>query len=205
MMHATRLALGLALITIWLAACQPQRLTPVPAALPSPTPSPGAAPLPPAATALPLANVLPTASPTATTPAPTATVLPTASPTAGQAESLQIRLRLAEAEMTAVLIDSSATRDLLALLPLTLTFEDHAATEKIGYLTTRLSTADAPAGYDPEPGDVAYYAPWGNLALYHRDFGYSSGLVLLGKISGSLAALSAPGALEVTIERVDEP
>ncbi|WP_156468734.1 cyclophilin-like fold protein [Cephaloticoccus capnophilus] len=41
---------------------------------------------------------------------------------------------------------------------------------------------DAPAGSDPELGSVAYYAPWGNLSLFYKDFGYSRGLILLGSI-----------------------
>jgi hypothetical protein len=31
-------------------------------------------------------------------------------------------------------------------------------------------------------GDITYYAPWGNLAIFYRDFGYSPGLVRLGHI-----------------------
>jgi Cyclophilin-like family len=36
------------------------------------------------------------------------------------------------------------------------------------------------AGSDPSIGDIAYYAPWGNLALFYKDFGYSNGLITLG-------------------------
>ena len=100
-------------------------------------------------------------------------------------------------------IESSAAHDFLSLLPLTLTLEDYAGTEKISDLPRRLSIEDAPAGSDPAVGDIAYYAPWGNLALYYRDFGYSSGLIILGRIDGGLEALGAPGSLEVTIERFE--
>ncbi|ELZ92649.1 cyclophilin-like fold protein [Haloferax sulfurifontis] len=37
-------------------------------------------------------------------------------------------------------------------------------------------------GVDPEVGDITYYAPWGNLAIFYREFGYASGLVKLGHI-----------------------
>jgi hypothetical protein len=40
-------------------------------------------------------------------------------------------------------------------------------------------------------GDIAYYAPWGNLAIFHKDFGYSDGLIILGKIDGDVDALNA--------------
>ena len=89
------------------------------------------------------------------------------------------------------------------MLTLTVTLEDHAATEKISYLPRKLSTEGAPAGSDPALGDVAYYAPWGNLALFYKDFGYSSGLINLGRIDSGLEALSVPGAVRATIERLE--
>ena len=89
------------------------------------------------------------------------------------------------------------------MLPLTVTLEDHAATEKISYLPRKLSTEAAPAGSDPAVGDVAYYAPWGNLALFYKDFRYSSGLIKLGRIDSGLEALSVPGTARATIERLE--
>ena len=43
----------------------------------------------------------------------------------------------------------------------------------------RLSTDGAPAGVDPEIGDIAYYAPWGNLALFYSDVHKTRGRVPL--------------------------
>ena len=117
---------------------------------------------------------------------------------------MKIRLRLDSTVLTATLVDSKTTQDFVSLLPLTLTLEDYAGTEKTSVLPGRLSTEGAPAGSDPSVGDIAYYAPWGNLALYYKDFGYSSGLVILGKLDGGMDALSAPGSLRVTIELVSE-
>ena len=105
--------------------------------------------------------------------------------------------------ITATLIDSKTTRDFISLLPLTLTLEDYAGTEKISDLPRRLSTEDAPAGIDPAVGDITYYAPWGNLAIFYRDFGYSSGLVRLGKIDSGIEAFGAPGSVRVRIELIE--
>jgi hypothetical protein len=91
-------------------------------------------------------------------------------------ERMKIRLTVEDTVITATLIDSKTARDLIALLPLTLTLRDYAGTEKISDLPRRLSTEDAPSGSDPSVGDITYYAPWGNLAIFYRDFGYSSGL-----------------------------
>ncbi|HET8569262.1 MAG TPA: cyclophilin-like fold protein [Candidatus Limnocylindria bacterium] len=116
---------------------------------------------------------------------------------------MKIRIRAGNATLTATLNDSSSARDFASLLPLDLTLQDHASTEKIGDLPRRLSTDGAPAGSDPSVGDIAYYAPWGNLAIYYRDFGYSAGLVILGRIDGGVEALSAPGSVRATIERIE--
>ena len=65
--------------------------------------------------------------------------------------------------------------------------------EKIADLPTRLATQGEPAGYTPRTGDVAYYAPWGNLALFIKDFSYSAGLVKLGEIESGLDLLKQSG------------
>jgi hypothetical protein len=114
---------------------------------------------------------------------------------------MRIRITLKDAVVTATLVDSQTTQDFISFLPLTLTLEDYAGTEKISDLPRRLSTEGAPPGSDPSAGDIAYYAPWGNLAMFYRDFGYSSGLVILGKIDSGIEALSVPGSVNVTIEK----
>lgn len=116
---------------------------------------------------------------------------------------MKLRITVDGTERTATLSDSRATRDFLALLPLTLTLEDYAGTEKVSDLPAPLSNEGAPEGSDPSVGDIAYYAPWGNLAIYYRDFGYSSGLIILGKIDGGMEAFSGSGSLNVTIEQMD--
>ena len=117
---------------------------------------------------------------------------------------MKIRLTINGKTVTASLNDNATARDFLALLPLTLTLEDYAATEKISYLPRKLSTAGAPAGFTPSTGDIAYYAPWGNLAIFHKGFRYSEGLVSLGRIESGMEALQIRGALPVTIERIEK-
>ena len=116
-----------------------------------------------------------------------------------QGASMKIRLKVGDTVLTATLIDSATTRDFISLLPLTLTLKDYAGTEKISDLPKRLSAESAPSGSDPSVGDITYYAPWGNLAIFYRDFGYSSGLVILGKMDSGKEALNVPGSLKVTI------
>ena len=115
---------------------------------------------------------------------------------------MKIRLTFDGKAIEATLLDNATARDLLSLLPMTLTLEDYNATEKIGYPPRKLSTAGAPAGVDPSVGDIAYYAPWGNLAIFYKDFGYSRGLIGLGHIDSGIEALNVPGSLKATIVRV---
>ncbi|HXG68299.1 MAG TPA: cyclophilin-like fold protein [Blastocatellia bacterium] len=119
-----------------------------------------------------------------------------------QAKDMKIRIKIGGKVVTAILNDNQTARDFVSLLPQTLTLEDYAGTEKISDLPKRLSTKGAPSGSDPAVGDIAYYAPWGNLAIFYRDFGYSSGLVILGKIDGGMEAFNAPGSVKATIELV---
>ena len=124
-----------------------------------------------------------------------------------EASTMKIRLTFDGKAIEATLLDNATARDFVSLLPVTLALEDYNSTEKIGYPPRKLSTAGAPAGIDPSVGDIAYYAPWGNLALYYKDFRYSDGLILLGKLDGGAETLSVPGSVKVTIELLgkDDP
>ena len=117
-----------------------------------------------------------------------------------EASTMKIRLTINGMPNTATLIDSPTTRDFIALLPMTLKLDDYAATEKIAYLPKKLTTQGAPAGIDPAVGDITYYAPWGNLAIFYRDFGYSKGLIKLGRFDTGVEALAASDSLTILIE-----
>jgi hypothetical protein len=121
-----------------------------------------------------------------------------------QVKAMKIRITIEGTTVAATLDDNKTATDFASLLPLTLTLEDYAATEKISDLPRKLSTQDAPPGHQPSAGEIAYYAPWGNLALFHRDFSYSAGLVRLGSIETGVELLRRPGPLRVTIERTKE-
>jgi hypothetical protein len=119
-----------------------------------------------------------------------------------QVRTMKIRMDVEGTVITATLVDSATSRDFVSLLPLTLILKDYARTEKISDLPRRLSTEGAPPGSDPSIGDITYYSPWGNLAMFYRDFGYSTGLVKLGTIDSGVEVLNRPGALRVTIELI---
>lgn len=124
--------------------------------------------------------------------------------TESMGRTIKIRLKAGDKTLSATLADSAASRDFAAQLPLTLTLEDYVGKEKISDLPKKLSKEGAPPGSDPSVGDIAYYAPWGNLAIFYKDSGYASGLVLLGKVDSGMEALSVPGSITVTVERIAE-
>jgi hypothetical protein len=120
-----------------------------------------------------------------------------------QPAAVKIRIEIGETSIRATLNDSEAARDFASLLPLTVTLEDYAETEKVATLPRKLSITGAPSGSDPDVGDIAYYAPWGNLAIYYRDFGYSAGLVKLGRIDAGIETLERARDGRATITRIE--
>ncbi len=95
--------------------------------------------------------------------------------------------------------DTATARDFAALLPLTLTLSDYAGAENVADLPRRLDTTGAPAAYTGRPGDITYYAPWGNLALFHGSGPNAPGLIRLGRLEPGAAAKLADLNGKVTI------
>lgn len=117
---------------------------------------------------------------------------------------MNIQITINGQVLSATLDDSVAGRDFAGLLPLTLDLEDYAATEKIAQLPRKIATAGAPAGITPVVGDITYYAPWGNLAIFYKGFGHANGLVKLGRIHGDIEALCGRGPLKARFEAVNQ-
>lgn len=101
-------------------------------------------------------------------------------------ETMRIKITAGSKVLTATLLDNATSRDFMALLPLTLTLKDYAGTEKVSDLASPLSTQGAPSGSSSSAGDIALYVPWGNLAIFYRDFVYAAGLITMGKIDSGV-------------------
>jgi hypothetical protein len=130
---------------------------------------------------------------------PQASTAPAATTPTGRTTAMNIRLTLDGHPVAATLNDGPTARDFAAQLPLTLSLRDLNQAEKIADLPRKLSTSGAPEGADPEVGDLAYYAPWNQLATYYRDAPYATGLVILGHMADGGAERLAT-ADEITIE-----
>ncbi|WNO08806.1 cyclophilin-like fold protein [Teredinibacter sp. KSP-S5-2] len=106
-------------------------------------------------------------------------------------------------QVTADLYDNATSKSFISLLPLTLTLNDYNQTEKISDLPQRLPVDGAPEGITPQAGDITYYAPWGNLAIFYRHFGHAKGLIRLGRIESGIDLLKQPGKMKVIIQRAE--
>jgi hypothetical protein len=121
-----------------------------------------------------------------------------------QIPPMKIQMTVAGAVIaTATLDDNASAKDFALLLPLDLSLKDYAATEKIAGLPRKLSINGAPDAYTPSAGDVSYYAPWGNLAIFYEDGHLSSGLVRLARLDFGIDAIRQTGSANVMLGRID--
>lgn len=115
----------------------------------------------------------------------------------------QVRMEIGGQEVLVTLLDNPTANSLWEQIPLTLEFEDFNDTEKIAYPPEELSREGAPDTYDPGPGDVTVYGPWGNIAIFYQDFRDSAGLIPIGQVTSGLEFLqSQAGGFTARLERV---
>lgn len=115
-------------------------------------------------------------------------------------DTMKLKITIGGNTATAILYNNPTSKDFVTILPFTVEMDDYANTEKIFYLSRKLSTQDAPKGFDPSVGDITLYAPWGNIALFYKDFSYSNGLVSLGKMTSGIEHFKTKGKITVTFE-----
>jgi hypothetical protein len=114
---------------------------------------------------------------------------------------MRIKLTISGTQLSGTLGEGPAARDFALLLPLTVALSDFHATERIAQLPRRLRTEGEPTSTGAVPGDIAFYAPWGNLALFYKDQSPAPGLVVLGHLDEPAADVLAglPDAADAVI------
>lgn len=113
---------------------------------------------------------------------------------------LNITISTPEGAVEATLESTPAAQEFARRLPLSLTLNDYAGKEKVSDLPFDLPRKGSPDGFTPTIGDISYYAPWGNLAIFYQPFSYSQGLIKLGRIKGDLKKLGIGKPTLVTIQ-----
>ncbi|NNU37844.1 MFS transporter [Rhizobium sophorae] len=114
---------------------------------------------------------------------------------------VRIRIGFNKLTLTATLYDNPTARDLASLLPLDLKIEDYGRNEKIVHLPRKLTEEGSGPFGNEQPGDLCYFKPWGNLALFHADYRWD-GLIRLGRFDNGFEPLLVRGAYPVRIERI---
>ena len=110
-----------------------------------------------------------------------------------------IQLTVGGTTIDGELWDNPTGRELATRMPLTLTFSDYNAVEKTARLQPALSMDGMPAGDDPNPGEIGWYAPSSDLVLYYGDVGYWNGIARLGTFDASATTLLAEGPADGTV------
>lgn len=119
-------------------------------------------------------------------------------------EATPIRITVGDTVLDGRLWTIPPAQDLIAQLPLTMEFRDLNNVEKIARLPEELTMDGVPPGDDPEPQDIGYYAPSGDLVFYYGDVGYWNGIVRLGVFDSDVDAIrDQSGPFTATIELAD--
>jgi hypothetical protein len=97
--------------------------------------------------------------------------------------------------------ESETTRDLVSLLPLTLTMNDLFGREKFGHLPRAISDSGERT-HSYQVGEIVYWSPGPDIAVYRHDGQTipAPGLIIIGEVESGVETLNVPGSLEVTIE-----
>ena len=114
-----------------------------------------------------------------------------------------LKMTFAGNEIYGEILNTRSGKEFLSQLPATLKFEDYNSTEKISYLQSKLSGQGEPEGFTPKRGDISYYMPWGNLAIFYRDFRYSRSLIKIGTLNDIDKLANMSGSFEAKIEIVE--
>lgn len=117
--------------------------------------------------------------------------------------SMKMNIIIGARTITATMEDNAAAKDLISRLPLEVTLNDfNNTTEKIFYPEPALTLEGVKRGCAPVPGDITIYAPWGNVAIFCKNWSHSNDLIKIGHIDGDgISALTVGGDIKVKFEK----
>ncbi len=94
-------------------------------------------------------------------------------------DNMKIHIKSDNNTIVFKLNNSMASQNLYKQLPLRIKIENYSTNEKIFYPPKKLSIDNTPKA-NAKNGTLAYYAPWGNVVIFYKDFGSANGLYELG-------------------------
>ena len=115
--------------------------------------------------------------------------------------NMKIRISIADKVVIATVADNATARDFVSLLPLSVSMKDLFGREKYGDLPKALS-GNGPRKNTYEVGDIAYWSPDHQFAVYYHQDGESipsPGVISIAKIDAGVEAFNVPGSVKVTV------
>ena len=115
---------------------------------------------------------------------------------------MKINIKIGGKVLIANLSDNATARDFVSVLPLKVSMNDLFGREKYGDLPKALSE-NGPRKTRYEVGDIAYWSPDHQFAVYYHQDGESipsPGIIPIAKIDAGTEAFNVPGPVKITIE-----
>jgi hypothetical protein len=104
-------------------------------------------------------------------------------------------------KVTAELVDNSATRALVQMLPLTIEMRDHLRQEKTGNLPSPLPAVERQLDFST--GTLGIWSS-DHFVIYYRDGRVPQpGIIILGQVTGDASIFDRPGPVTVRVERIE--
>ena len=102
-------------------------------------------------------------------------------------------------KVTAELVDNTAVRSLLQMLPLSIEMHDHLRQEKTGNLPSPLPAVERQLDFST--GTLGLWSS-NHFVIYYRDGSVPQpGIILLGQVTGDVSIFDRPGPVTVRVER----
>jgi hypothetical protein len=115
--------------------------------------------------------------------------------------NVKLTIKIGGKVLTATLLDNQTAHDFVSILPINLSMNDLFGREKYGDLPKALSES-GPRSNKYEVGEIGYWSPDHQVAIYYRQDGESipsPGIIPIAKIDAGAEAFNVPGSVKVSI------
>jgi hypothetical protein len=103
-------------------------------------------------------------------------------------------------KVTAELVDNTATRALVQMLPLTIEMRDHLRQEKTGNLPSPLPAIERQLDFST--GTLGLWSSNHFVIYYRAGRVPQPGIILLGRVTGDATVFDRPGPVTVRVEHI---
>jgi hypothetical protein len=118
--------------------------------------------------------------------------------------NIKIRITVGNRAVTATMLDNITAREFAALLPFTMTLNDFAAREKYGHCARPLSETVAGRQKPYKVGDIGYWSPNSDFAIFYRHDGSEipdPGITMIGTVDNNgIEVFNVSGRVTATFE-----